>query len=538
MIQRVFANMMEISLTASAVIILVCALLPILEKRYMAKWKYYVWLGIALRLLIPIPLTMPDAPIQIDTSQVFQESGSWNAPFPSGIVMQDEIHSPGEKQTKPSSNISLLQTGTILWALGAGAFFIYHVLQYLFYLRGIRRWSLSPGSEQSMIFSKIKNDLGIIRNISLWRCKTINSPMMLGIMHPTVLIPCVEYTETDLYLILKHELMHYKQHDIEAKALMFLVQTLYWFNAFVHLMAKKFNEAIEMNCDEYVISGDDVVYKNRYIETIMQSIKQQNTAMNVFTTNYNGGIEMVKKRFKNIIHSGSKKRGLAVLTAFMIVCLALSSLVACSPKGSIANAEPSGQNAPNEKVAADNTDEQKNTEAETPENLSDKIIGVYAESKPNAKLEKTIIDYLEIPEEYLSKTMYYYNYVDLNGDGADEILTVVMGPYTSGTGGSTALHIVQTPDMEMHVNQKFTLIQTPVIISDKVTKGCKEIIVMRSGGGAEANYVVLTASDGQYKDVNDGTVIKDLKGVSGTAIMSNDILKDMEEGKALYLKKD
>jgi len=92
--------------------------------------------------------------------------------------------------------------------------------------------------------------------------------------------------------------------------------------------------------------------------------------------------------------------------------------------------------------------------------------------------------------------------------------------------------------MEMHVNQKFTLIQTPIIISDKVTKGCKEIIVMRSGGGAEANYVVLTASDGQYKDVNDGTVIKDLKGVSGTAIMSNDILKDMEEGKALYLKKD
>lgn len=92
-------------------------------------------------------------------------------------------------------------------------------------------------------------------------------------MHPTVLIPCIEYPETDLYLILKHELMHYKQHDIEAKALMFLVQTLYWFNPFVHLMSNKFNEAIEMNCDEYVISGDDVVYRNRYVETILMSKK-------------------------------------------------------------------------------------------------------------------------------------------------------------------------------------------------------------------------------------------------------------------------
>lgn len=54
---------------------------------------------------------------------------------------------------------------------------------------------------------------------------------------------------------------HYKRHDIEAKVLLFLVQTLYWFNPFVHLLAKKFNEAIKMSGDEYVISGNDEIYK-------------------------------------------------------------------------------------------------------------------------------------------------------------------------------------------------------------------------------------------------------------------------------------
>lgn len=62
---------------------------------------------------------------------------------------------------------------------------------------------------------------------------------MFGIIQPTVLIPCTEYSETDLYLILKHELIHYKRHDIEVKVIMFMVQTLYWFNPLIHLMSKK-----------------------------------------------------------------------------------------------------------------------------------------------------------------------------------------------------------------------------------------------------------------------------------------------------------
>lgn len=244
------------------------------------------------------------------------------------------------------------------------------------------------------------------------------------------------------------------------------------------------------------------------------------------------------KRFKRIIHYGSKKKCLAALTALMVVCLGLSSIAGCSSIGAVTSEGKTAQHASGAEIEADKTDGQGNVETQEPEKLSENIISVYAESEPNPELEKTIINYLQIPKEYFAKTKYYYNYVDLNGDGVDEIFVVVMGPYTSGTGGSTALHVIVSPTGEMNVNQKFTLIQTPIIISDKVTKGCKEIVVLRSGGGAESNYVVLTCSDGQFTTVNEGVVIKDLEGISGTAIISNDIIKDMEEGKAIYLQKD
>lgn len=143
---------------------------------------------------------------------------------------------------------------------------------------------------------------------------------------------------------------------------------------------------------------------------------------------------------------------------------------------------------------------------------------------------------MDIPDEEAVKTMYLYNYVDLNGDGTKEILALLVGPYTSGSGGSTALHVLQNPD-GMQVNQVFTLMREPIIISDKLTKGCHEMVVYKSGGGAEGGYVSLASSDGQYQTVNDGSPLVNLEGVTGTAIMSNDIVKDIENGSALYLKK-
>ncbi|PCD84636.1 hypothetical protein CNQ87_09795 [Lysinibacillus fusiformis] len=61
---------------------------------------------------------------------------------------------------------------------------------------------------------------------------------------------------------------------------------------------------------------------------------------------------------------------------------------------------------------------------------------------------------------------------------------------------------------------------------------------MNSGGGAKGNYVVLSTKGDKYTSVNEGTVIQGLEGVTGEAIISNDLLKDMEDGKALYLHKE
>jgi len=166
--------------------------------------------------------------------------------------------------------------------------------------------------------------------------------------------------------------------------------------------------------------------------------------------------------------------------------------------------------------------------------LSEGIKNLYAETKVYPELEALIIKEYDIPEEFWSRTRYYYNYVDLNSDGKNEIFVVVMGPYTSGSGGSSALIVYPIGD-ELHVNQQFSLVRTPVVISDTVTNGAKEIIALRSGGGVESSYVTLTCSDGYYTNVSDGKEIDNLDNITGTAIIANDIVEDLDDGVVLTL---
>lgn len=164
------------------------------------------------------------------------------------------------------------------------------------------------------------------------------------------------------------------------------------------------------------------------------------------------------------------------------------------------------------------------------------IVKQMAETEAYPELEELIIKEYDIPEEFREQTKYYYNYVDLNSDGADEIFVVVMGPYTSGSGGSSAMIVVPAGGA-LNVNQNLTLVNTPIIISDKITRGAHDIIALRSGGGAETKYVRLTSSDATYTNISDGEVLESLEGVTGTAIIANDILKDIEDGKVLTLGK-
>jgi hypothetical protein len=179
-----------------------------------------------------------------------------------------------------------------------------------------------------------------------------------------------------------------------------------------------------------------------------------------------------------------------------------------------------------------------------PENLTDKISCILAEKEALPQLEKIIINEIGMDTESAKSTRYYYNYMDLNDDGIDEIFVQLVGPYTSGTGGDTAMIFIQGKN-GLELIQTLTLIRNPIIISNQITNGWHELVFQASGGGIEATYIALKSDGKAYINIiNNGkgdSIVNDSKvnidEVSGTAIICDDMAKDMEEGKGLYLSK-
>ncbi|MDD3347663.1 hypothetical protein [Oscillibacter sp.] len=183
--------------------------------------------------------------------------------------------------------------------------------------------------------------------------------------------------------------------------------------------------------------------------------------------------------------------------------------------------------------------EEPTTPPEAPQNtfaasLPAGVEQLLSETKPLPELAKAIVDEYQIPEEEWAQTKYYYNYVDLNGDGTDEIFAIVMGPYTSGTSGDSALWLL--PYAGMAVSQTFTMFRAPIIISDTITNGAHEIVFQRGGGGGKAETIHLICSDGVYNNPSDAEVLENIDDLTGKAIICNDFIADMDSGSYLTLE--
>lgn len=74
--EGLFANLMRVTLNMSALAALTLLCTPLLKKRYSANWRYWVWMVIAIRLLIPFQMPAIELP---DLKEPFQAalSSAW-----------------------------------------------------------------------------------------------------------------------------------------------------------------------------------------------------------------------------------------------------------------------------------------------------------------------------------------------------------------------------------------------------------------------------------------------------------------------------
>mgnify|MGYP002509774749 CR=1 FL=1 len=377
MITNLFLNVISISLSTSLIIISLLIFAPFLNKRYAIKWKYIMWAVIAVRLIIPFNIDIPFPQIVIDvpteiTVPVNTDNEN-NAPAMSPIEQKPiDINNGNAIKALPQRKqktlkLTLLDIIAYLWLTGCLLFLSVHIFSFLHYKSRITKKGMVV-KERNILqqLCKLSRKLRIKPKIRILRYEDAESPMVIGFLKPMLVLPNCDYSDEELFFVLKHELIHIKRHDIYLKLLFVIANALHWFNPLIYIMQKEAVVDMELSCDEEVIRQTAYAVRKAYTETLLSTFKKQHKKGNFLTTQFYEGKKIMKKRFKNILTKSPKKNGLLLYICAVCCTLISGMLIGCSAIKS---------DSPDEPVQIDldttSLSSEKNTNTQTDDNGTD-----------------------------------------------------------------------------------------------------------------------------------------------------------------------
>ena len=336
-------RILQISLSMAAVIGVLLLLVPLWQKHYSARWRKIIWLVIAVRLVIPFSPELPQTAVQLGMD--LQAAPTWQSAQMSAsgdkVMLEPMVPSaagemgrvsgyqgnPLEEKDFPaitgkpmSQPISRGVLFFAVWLGGMICFLLWHGAQYGFFRRKVLAVA-QPLEDSEELLQQAADGLQLRKMPVVAVSAAVQGPMLLSFTKPVVLLPQRFYGEQELLLILRHELMHHKLHDLWYKLVLLVANAVHWFNPLVWLMVRQAGRDAEQVCDEQVVRGQDLEYRKAYSMTILNAMaSQRGVALSTYLSKQ---AQSGKKRFAAILYP--QKYGKGVLTMAMVVLLAVAA---------------------------------------------------------------------------------------------------------------------------------------------------------------------------------------------------------------------
>ena len=340
--EKLLNNLMQIGLTVSLAALVPLILRRLMKKRYPARMVCVVWAILALRLLIPVKLTLPQAPVQVmpRTSYVvqsdqtaFRQAGLPVTQTPTRWVTGTQAQTLSAADTGTVKTVDITDILLTLWLAGVIACVLWQGIGYYRLIRSLKGTSRSvERADLHTILQEQCADLIIDREIPLRVSSAADCPMLAGFIHPTLYLPDERISRTDAAFIFRHELTHYKHGDLWLKLLLLAARCLHWFNPLVHLIARFAQEDIEAACDDAVVRGHDGAYRRAYGETILRSAIAQSQKRKALVSCFGDDKKTLMRRFEGLFDKSVKKRGVALVVMIALLVGSLGCVVAVGEK--------------------------------------------------------------------------------------------------------------------------------------------------------------------------------------------------------------
>lgn len=224
------------------------------------------------------------------------------------------LHAPG----------TLVYVLLAVWTVGAAGVMVWKIGSHLAFRRRILKNAVPVTDRQTLHVWEIELERAWIKKCKwkLVRSDAVTTPLSIGLYNRTtrIVLPMREYTQEELSLILRHEIIHISRGDPEAKLFLTFCTAMCWFNPLMWAAMRKSADDFELSCDESVLLDEPQPVRRQYAELLLQTAGDERG----FTTCLSATAGALRYRLKNIMKPEKKRTG-AILVGLTLFVLAMCS---------------------------------------------------------------------------------------------------------------------------------------------------------------------------------------------------------------------
>jgi len=299
-----FGWVIQGSFMAGILVMLILILQFLFQNKLEARWKYLLWIPVAIRLLLPwapesslslynvlsLESFMPGIHQQMQDPSISasetgeQVKGSVAEKY--GIVVRiTELTAPTDTSgSKPENHfwwneftaMGFVPVLVLIWLTGVLLLVAKTIYDQLRLQHALRAGSRIETPLLLALFHDTRQQLGVKRKVEFVSSERIPGPAVVGFCKPTVVISpslLMSLHEGQLQYILAHEFAHVRRRDVAVNWIMHLVLILHWFNPLVWLAVNRARQDQEMACDAFVLDRMRPQQNNAYGQTIIQVLE-------------------------------------------------------------------------------------------------------------------------------------------------------------------------------------------------------------------------------------------------------------------------
>ena len=235
-------HILKLNIIAAVVILLVRVLAILFKGRVSARWKYFIWLLLAVTLCVPVRLpanlALVDVKVQNNSQRDVQEPKTEDHTVRSGKGQKitETVSSsnsnrksmteiPEQKRTVMWEPDKWMEIVTVIfvtvWLSVAVLKLAGELLAYCFSMKKLERMSLPVSDPVSIqIYREVCRRRQIRRIPELRQNAGLTTPLLAGLFHTKLYLPAAGYSAEERKLVFYHELTHYCHRDLWYKMLL------------------------------------------------------------------------------------------------------------------------------------------------------------------------------------------------------------------------------------------------------------------------------------------------------------------------------